>query len=365
MRNEVLSYLSELSGGKRGRVSFTSDDALPKIGISKKELNKILLSLQEEGIIRIIRIPPSPEVREWLYKRLNDLTGLFITGELSRDEYLEKWKELQGITEGLDLAPLSSVNPWDLIAGLERDIAHIEKLVEKKDEISPDIYDDLSKRYKEEFLESLELTSRYLKAVDSLIRNNLLELSDTLKKLEIIKADALIKGSSADETPLLERISSIANRFERISKVFLDGIVKDDIKKLEGELRNKEEEYSILNARALVEESDYLASRARALKEEIDEMKKKLTEMKKEISDREKKEEMIKEILRRAKKLKDSGLIDDRDVKVISDAHEMFTRIKRAISEYKKIKTFDSRKISEFLGSLKEYYQLNRNAPNE
>ena len=91
MKEEILNYLAELSGGKKGRISFTLNDALSRIGITKEELNRDLLSLQEEGVIRIVRIPTSPEVKEWLYQKLSNLTGLFIVGEINRDEYLERW----------------------------------------------------------------------------------------------------------------------------------------------------------------------------------------------------------------------------------------------------------------------------------
>jgi len=341
MRERILDYLAELSRGERGRVSFTLADALSKIGVTREELDKSLLSLHEEGKIRIVKIPSSPEVREWLHRKLSNLSGLFIIGELSRDEYLKRFRELQEMTEGLDLSPLPSVNLRDLIDGLESNLRYIERLVERREEMPAEVYRDLSKKYRGEFLESLELVGRYSRAVDSLMRDTLSQLSEAIKELEIMRADALVRGTSFDATSIRERISGLIYRIERLSRVLLEDPASVSIEELEKELARKKEEYSVLRAKAVVEENKYWEMKAEEVKREMDriadEIRRRVNEMIEGVPAREGGRGSLKEILERVKRIKDRELVSETDIKELSDASEMLERIRGVLLEWRPI----------------------------
>ena len=273
LQRKVLNFLRG-AGGKR--VEFDLDEASSKLSIEREDLERILFSLQKEGYLKIVKIPPSDVVLEEIGGKLRELDGLFLADEISAEEYLRIWREETGISD-IKMSPMPSIDIKIIFDGLDNLLEYLRKLDEV--DVSDNVRKKLIEEYNEEILPLAENLRRIVDASVSYLSGVKEKLGGLYERLELIEADSKIRGINREEDlkTLVKEANSIMRGVGSMMKKLDTGSAeKVDERELE-EMRKLEEEREVIKAKLLVEgESTELKNRIAVIDKRIAEIKAKL-----------------------------------------------------------------------------------------
>ena len=278
LQDKVLEFLRSIGGKK---VEFGLDEAASRLSTSREELEEALFLLQRRGLLKIVKIPPSSRVIDLLREEIEELDGLFLANEISREEYLKRWEEITGITErsALGMGPLSPIEIEGILKDINDRFNYLERL---KDIRAADVKERLLDEYNGEIFMLTERLKRIVNASLSYLELKRTRIEELNRKIELIEADSRVRGVSR-EREIKECMDEVRSALERIDRVmnFIAGrkeVGEEERRKLLEELRRMEEERDLLKARALVEGRD-LSKDVEPIERRIEEIKSRMKEI--------------------------------------------------------------------------------------
>jgi hypothetical protein len=349
LNKKVLSFLREI-GGKR--LEFDLDEASSKLSIQRKDLEKALFSLQREGYLRIIKIPPSDTVLEEIKNELRELDGLFLADEISSEEYLRKWREKTEITD-IKMSPMPSIDIKVILSGLSNLLEYLEKLNEV--DASDSARKKLMEEYNDEIVPLAENLGRLLEASMSYLSTVKGKLNELCDKLELIKIDSKVRGIDRrdDLKILMKEADSIMKRVSSLMKKLDTGSAGEvDAKKLEEEKIKLEEEREVIKAKLLVE------GESAELKTRILSIDKRIADIRAELETEKVKKDNIDEIQEKMSSLHKRGLLKGEIYEDIRRSLDIINKLRKALAELgdveKKVTLNDVERLRSILKVLEE-----------
>jgi hypothetical protein len=315
---KILNYLKSLSKNGNKRIEFYMNDAISLTQMQKEEFEEVLISLEEKGFLKIVKVPSSKNFLDLIKKKLLTLDATFLTGQISREEYTKKWEEIINIISDpkfslkYPILPLAELP--DIIDGLNNIIGHIEKLRQEKENIKKEIFEKLVKDYNEELHETIDTILRYIDSIIFAIEMNKKIIEVETREIETIEIDEKIRNvnRSEEKNMKLKNISKAKSTIEVIAKkiaIIKNEHIKEKINTLEKDLEKLKEEYEIMQARAIIENDETLRKSAEDLHNTILSKQRSLHELK----ETEKKDvkEVIEKILQKANYLFNDKLLTE------------------------------------------------------
>lgn len=260
----LLDYILTKMRGSGNILELGVEDVINDLNISRSELDQALLTLEKDGYIRIIKIPPSDFLVEAIKKELTKLDGLFLLGEISRDEYKKKYEEIVGILTKVpdELRSLSPMIPIEeLIANVSNLINSLSRLKKEGSELKPEVLEDLRKKYDGMMKEQLVLISRMLKTLHLVVIDWENILKNEERELEVLKADEKIRNVdlSIEKRKKEEKINEAKNKLRRIYQLLTLGvkveasIAPQRLQEIEKELRELKIKLEVIDTKILIE----------------------------------------------------------------------------------------------------------------
>jgi hypothetical protein len=309
-QERVLSFLREF---KAKKIEFDIEEASSKLLIPREEVERALFSLQRDGYLRILRIPPSEAVLEEVRRKLRELDGLFLAGEISASDYLKKWEEITGITD-VKMDPMPSIDMKVLIDGLNNIFSYLEKLNEVN--VSASVRKKLMEDYNREIGPLADGLRRISEASISYLKGVEEKLGKMHEELELIEADSRIRGTDREEDlkGLMGRIESVLRGVDSIIKrLNLSAPEEVDLKELENEVKKLEEERDLMRARLLIEggAADWVKKRIESIEGRISELRATMERKKDE------KKDYLSYIRERMSSLHEKGVLEDKIYRIL------------------------------------------------
>jgi hypothetical protein len=379
IQKKVLDFLKELKGE---RLEFDPDQAMSTLSITREELEEALFSLQDQGYLKIFKIPASSFTIKNIKDRLDVLDTSFLLGDLTVNEYQSKWSETIGVIDFslleetpsyeiehiIDLKPLPPILLTDIVGSLLDIFSFIEKLENMKNEVSQETYAQLMSEYSYGFVNSTDLLNRFAYVCDLSFKKIGKELQKLKVEFELIDVDSKIRKLNREEKlnsssnklkNLLKNLDNFISRFsfsitdsdERIASI------NEELLNLKKTLEAKLEEYKIYEARILIEgdsEEKMYGDKIKILKNEIKTLEDKISELSVMMEDVEKKKDLkdgLGIIQEKCNKLRESGLLDDSKILLLNEATQSLKNFYNVALELKKIRKNDLPQI-ELLSTI-------------
>ncbi|MGC9086034.1 MAG: coiled-coil domain-containing protein [Thermoproteota archaeon] len=286
--SKVLDYLKNLSKNGNKRIEFYINDAVNLTQIKKEEFEEALISLEEKGFLKIVKVPPSTNFLNLIEKKLLMLDATFLTEQISREEYAKRWEEIISSISDSKIShkytPLSSIEIPDLIEGLSNTLEYLEKLKHEGMGTTEEIYKKLIRDYNEELHEVTNTILRYISSIAFAVEINKKVIETEMKKIEMIEIDERIRKTnrSNEKNIGIKNITKAKNAIEVISNKIArseDESLKEKINALKNDLKKLREEYEVMRVKAMIEDNEALKKSADDLHNDILKKQKSLDEL--------------------------------------------------------------------------------------
>ncbi|MEM1523266.1 MAG: hypothetical protein QW407_05370 [Thermofilaceae archaeon] len=336
----LIDYLKALSRGGSRRVEVNISEAASSLSMSRDEVERLLVSLEEKGFLEIVKAPASRCFLDLIRRKLVPIDTAFLAGEMSPDEYTKRWEEV--VSRIADPAarsrfpPLPPVELSEVINSLNNPLDYLERL--SKEEVSQEIRGKLAREYNEEFQRSLNLLSRYLEAIESALEANRKLIESEAKEIRAIKVDERVReiDRSAEKRVREEKIRKAKQSIEKIlmkieggSSLEMSEKLKEKISELESKLKELEEEYELTEARAIIESNVALRKRVEKLRSAIEDTRRSIEVLKSHLVQSQRKDARMKfqEILERARKLSQENLLWNENLQKLDELGARLSRV--------------------------------------
>jgi len=334
LEEKLLEFLvKRVEGG--GEARFHIREAAEYLRASRAEIEEALLNLERRGLVKIVRVPLSDKILEYVRGKLLELDYEFLSGSLSYEEYVRRREEVVGVlpqstlkqsasTRG-DIAPLPPLPASSIFESMRNNCLFLRKLADRKGELKPETYEKLRGEYEKGLVESSLAMGRVLSGILYYVKRLQGEIERLTTELEALAVDERIRGVnlSVEKSRKQKAIDDAKRKLKQLlDSIYPKGTVAEAVsveeaQKMRDELEKLKLELETLTARILIEGvKEPLVRRRNEVEERIRKLEQLLEGMKTFEAKSAGPEAQLEEAIKELEELKSLGLVKDETYEV-------------------------------------------------
>jgi len=327
LEEKLLEFLvKRVEGGSEAR--FHMREAAEYLHVSRAELEEALLNLERRGLVKIVRMPFSDKILEYVRGKLLELDYEFLSGSLSYEEYFRRREEVVGVLPQStlkqsanalgDIAPLPPLPASSIFESMRNNCLFLRKLADRKGELRPETYEKLRGEYEKGLVELSLTMSRVLSGIRYYVKRLKGEIERLNAELEALAVDEQLRGVnlSVEKSRKQKAINDAKRKLKQIlDSLYPKGTVAEPVsveeaQKLRNELEVLKIELETLTARILIEGvKEQLIQRRNEVEERIKKLEQLLESMKASEAKSAGLEAQLEEAIKELEELKNLGLV--------------------------------------------------------
>jgi hypothetical protein len=216
-------------------LELSAEEVINDLGFSINEINLAILSLEKDGYLKILKIPPSENLIEEIMNKLSGIDVLFLLGEISKEKYLKMYEQTLDIMTRIpenqkSFSPIPITSFDDFLENINNLIKSLEKLKKFNKEARREVLEDIQKKYNEMLREELNMLSRIIKSISITVKHEISIIEMETRQLEVLEFDERIREINLNEEKQIRRkkIDESKKKLSRLYKNFF--LERDSVK---------------------------------------------------------------------------------------------------------------------------------------